>query len=48
MRNFTTSELKEVVVNQRFSLLDSYVFILNQMDETCGDNGILYGAMIGW
>ena len=48
MRNFTYSYFKDVLDSQRSSLVDSDAYALSQMESTCSDNGVFYGATIGW
>lgn len=48
MRNFTYSYFKNVLDTQRIAVVDSDAFALSQMEYTCSDNGVFFGAVIGW
>lgn len=49
MRNFTASFFKNLInKNSILGKLDSKNVVMEQLISTCSDNGIFYGAMIGW
>ena len=51
MRNITSSYLRQVIEKQSgvlSSMMNSKLLILEQLTQTCADNGVFFGAMIGW
>ena len=49
MRNMTVSNLKSLVQSRStFFPLDPRYYILDQTDLSCSDQGMLFGAVVGW